>query len=876
MTELHAPTAPKTLNAPLMILMSDEEVAGYGRDPDASFGALRTERGLLPLIAMEVDARVAGVVATIELTQQFINTTSSAIEATYIFPLPDRAAVHRFRMEVAGRVIDGLIDERGAARLQYDHAIATGRRAAIAEEERPGVFTLRVGNLMPGETATVRLSLVGPLPIDDGEVTFRFPLVVAPRYIPGSTLSGDQAGLGRAMDTDLVPDASRISPPVLLPGSPNPVRLGLRVTMEDGRARKVASSLHAVTEIHEAVQVIEVRPGERLDRDFLLRWRIDETELVSSLVCADDPDGASGTFALTIVPPSTQTIGAKPRDVVLVIDRSGSMGGWKMVAARRAAARLIDTLTSRDRFCALAFDDRIEPLLPEAGLVSATDHHRSCVTSALAQLEARGGTEITRPLVQALAMLRGTDNRERCVVLVTDGQVGDESNVLRQITPGLGDAKVFTLGIDQAVNAAFLRRLAATGGGLCELVESEARLDEVMDKIHRRIGAPIVTNLAFGGLGLEILRETLAPGRLPDVYAGAPVVVLGRYHGNARAGASIEVSGESLGDPWKQVVTLCRPAQASTWLAASWARAHLRDLDDRYATGARELEPEIVRISKQFGVLSRFTAYVAVDQGATVSPGGKLHRVLQPVESPAGWVATRNGGGFESMSYAGGPTLSAGPTFSGGPTFSTDPTSSQGGTFSASASSKLICSKVGDYEEAARSRFDTALTGLGKGVRAISGRFGGARATASLLPPAGSITRRTPGIASPTGTASAPATTPSTAHMRRLVTLATELGALAAGSCDPTVLRQLRLRLTQWVEDVRSVGGERRLTVAVEGLAHRLSVALTGQRHLAAEVRAIADELARLTAGASSTNTGIVPGAPVDPVPSPVRAPFWK
>ena len=208
----------------------------------------------------------------------------------------------------------------------------------------------------------------------------------------------------------------------------------------------------------------------------------------------------------------------------------------------------------------------------------------------------------------------GTDDRERCVVLVTDGQVGNEDNMLREIAPGLGDAKVFTLGIDQAVNAAFLRRLAAAGGGLCELVESEERLDAVMAKVHRRIGAPIVTNLTLGSAGMEILRGTLAPGRLPDVYAGAPVVVLGRYHGAAQAGATIEVSGESLGDPWKQAVALCRPAQASTWLAASWARAHLRDLDDRYATGARELEPEIVRLSKQFGVLSRFTAYVAVDQ----------------------------------------------------------------------------------------------------------------------------------------------------------------------------------------------------------------------------------------------------------------------
>src|SRR3954464_11429479 len=213
--------------------MSDEEVAAFGRDADAGFGALRTERGLLPLIAMDVDARVAGVIASIEVAQTFVNTTGAAIEATYMFPLPDRAAVHRFRMEVAGRVIEGVVDERGAAREQYDQAIAAGHRAAITEEERPGTFTLRVGNLMPGDKAIVRLSLVGPLPVDDGEVTFRFPLVVAPRYMPGHDLPGDQAGLGPAADTDHVPDASRISPPVLLPGCPNPVRLGVRVTLED-------------------------------------------------------------------------------------------------------------------------------------------------------------------------------------------------------------------------------------------------------------------------------------------------------------------------------------------------------------------------------------------------------------------------------------------------------------------------------------------------------------------------------------------------------------------------------------------------------------------------------------------------------------------
>jgi Ca-activated chloride channel family protein len=808
-----------------MVLMSDEEIAGYGRNPDAGFGALATARGPLPLVAMEVDARVVGVIATIEVAQRFVNTTGGAIEATYIFPLPDRAAVHRFRMEVAGRVIDGVIDERGAARAQYDRAIAAGHRAAIAEEERPGVFTLRVGNLMPGEAATVRLSLVGPLPVDDGEVTFRFPLVVAPRYIPGGMLGGDQAGLGRASDTDLVPDASRISPPVLLPGYPNPVRLGLRVALEEGSGarpvmRDVASSLHAVTVARRDAQVIEVQPGERLDRDFILRWRIDDgVALTSSLVCADDPGGAAGTFALTLVPPSTQAIGAKPRDVVFVIDRSGSMGGWKMVAARRAAARMIDTLTSRDRFCALAFDNVVDAL-PEPGLIDATDRHRFRAVEALARVEARGGTEIAQPLGQALAMLGGgTGDRERVIVLVTDGQVGNEDDVLRRIAPGLRNIKVFTLGIDQAVNAAFLRRLAAAGGGLCELVESEDRLDEVMAKVHRRIGTPIATELAVRATGLELERGTLAPGKLPDVYAGAPVVIFGRYRGAAKPGAAVEVEGTRLGDPWKQTVALSQPAQASTWLAASWGRAHLRALEDRYAAGARELEPQIVRVSKQFSVLSRFTAFVAVDRGEAVNPGGGLRQVVQPVEPPAGWSGTPSGASFAAGATP--PPAGYAPTMIG----EAGPPSKPAAAFVMDASPRKPRPAMPPLHSPQPMKKVSEVAGV---------------VDVSAVVIAG--------------------------YVRSLAALAVKLEAQVADGCDAAAIRLVRQRLTQWIEDLRSVGGSRELAEAVEALVRRLSDALAAPMNLASELKAIADELAKLATGA----------LPPDASAKPSRPPFWK
>jgi Ca-activated chloride channel homolog len=831
------------MTATPMILMSDEEVAGYGRNLEAGLGALRTERGMLPLVALDVDARVAGIVATIDVAQRFVNTTGVAIEATYIFPLPDRAAVHRFQMEVAGRVIDGVIDERGAARERYDEAIAAGHRAAITEEERPGVFTLRVGNLMPGDAATVRLTLVGPLPVDDGEVTFRFPLVVAPRYIPGAALGGDQAGLGHALDTDLVPDASRISPPVLLPGYPNPVRLGLRVALEDGVMRDVASSLHAVTVARRDAQVVEVQPGERLDRDFILRWRIDGDQLQSSLVAADDPGGAGGTFALTLVPPSTTAVAARPRDVVFVIDRSGSMGGWKMVAARRAAARMIDTLTSRDRFCAIAFDNQVEPLVAR-NLLDATDRHRFRAVEALARVDARGGTELAQPLRFALGLLAGgTADRERVIVLVTDGQVGNEDHILREIAPGLRNIKMFTLGIDQAVNAAFLRRLAAAGGGLCELVESEDRLDAVMTKVHRRIGTPIATELALRATGLEIDRGSLAPAKLPDVYAGAPVVVLGRYRGAAPASAAIEIEGTSMGDAFRATVALSSTPRASTWLAASWARAHIRDLEDRYASGARdELEQQIVRVSKQFSVLSRFTAFLAVDRSQVVNKGGVLHQAVQPVESPAGWGGGGAPAGNMGRALFGAASISTGVrarASSAGPASYAARPSPQSSF--AAAPPPPPPGSVAPSPGQPPAAVDLFAAELAQASGASPPTSGGYRRELVSREPIAPRDAEEGGAAAPS----------TDAYLARLSALASELAVLAGRGGDAGAMRLVRQRLVQWVEDVRSVGGNGELASAVEQLIARLTAALSAASSLAAEAQAIAAELLRLAGGAT-------------------------
>ena len=467
-------------------------------EPDGGLGALTTSRGNLPLEERRRAGRHHRPVCQRRVTQGFRNPFDVPLEATYIFPLPDRAAVTAMRMEAAGHVVEAAAQGAcpGPRGLRPgDRGRDSGRRSP----RRTGRTCSRCASATspPGERVTVRLTLAQPLPYEDGEATFRFPLVVAPRYIPGHPLDGEPAGGGVAADTDAVPDASRISPPVLLPGFPNPVRLTLSVEIDPAGLplAGIRCSLHATAEEaadgrphhRQAPAGRAARPrlhlaaGGRPPRpDRNVRW-------------SSPPIRVKGPRRARSASRSCRQTAAgrpRPRDVVLVLDRSGSMHGWKMVAARRAAARIVDTLTDADRFAVLCFDNSVERA-PDAspGLAWATDRNRFRAVEQLARTEARGGTEMLKPLVDARRLLTDaaapgitggqlTAARDRVLVLVTDGQVGNEDQILNTVGRSPGRVRMH-------MSSASTRRSTpgswagspAPGGGRCELVESEDRLD---------------------------------------------------------------------------------------------------------------------------------------------------------------------------------------------------------------------------------------------------------------------------------------------------------------------------------------------------------------------------------------------------------------
>src|SRR6185503_3883175 len=404
----------------------------------------------------------------------------------------------------------------------------------------------------------------------------------------------------------------------------------------DGVLSDLACSQHAVKMAGGRISLST--QDELLDRDFILRWKLAGDRVRTTLLTTKD-----GYGMLSILPPKRDGFLGLARDVVFILDRSGSMSGVKMTSAARACSLLLATLGPRDRFAITAFDNSTE-WFSGGAFVKADEAGLGAGEKFLRTIDARGGTELDPAMKETLDLVgrrKDAEGRVPVVVILTDGQVGNESAVFSRVQKDGGDTRIFTVGIDTAVNEAFLNRVSSLGGGTCTCVVPGEALEDALRGIGREIGAPLVIDVKVEGA------EDLAPARVPDLFAGRAATVFLRV----KKGKSVTLTGKYAdGKSFKETVK-AREIELPA-VAHLWARTRVTDLEDRFRLGETALKSEIVDLAVKHTLLTRFTSFVVVDESEIVNKSGDVHKVVQPVHLPAKWELAEE---MEKCKEAGAP-----------------------------------------------------------------------------------------------------------------------------------------------------------------------------------------------------------------------------
>ena len=639
--------------------------AGDGGDEEA-----RVQ--IAPMLGTDIKVQVSGLIARYAVTHRFRNPTARWTEAIYTYPLPPDSAVDRLKMIVGGRVTEGRIKERAEARRLYTAAKSAGRRASLVEQQRPNIFTTAVANLGPGEEVTVAIEFQERLAFRDGQFTLRLPLVIGPRYIPGRAYPVNLAGgSGWAQDTNMVPDASKITPPLRAPdaGKGNPVTLRVAIVAGFDIGR-IASPGHEVTVTRpKAGQAVVRLNGDAVpaDRDFVLRWSPAQAEAAPQAGFFWEKAGDDTYGLLMLMPPVSGGAGLSlprpARDVTFVLDTSGSMKGDSLDQAKDALVLALDRLTLADRFRVIRFASGYSDLtpLPVAADAAAVARANAYVRG----LQAEGGTEIANAVTAALAGVhdpaedtgQGERTRLKQIVLITDGVVGDEDRLLSLINGRIGDARLFTVGIGSAPNGFLMTRAARAGRGTYTFIPSADETKERMAELFLKLERPALTDVALTWPNGEIHTVEVWPRLLPDLYAGEPLVALMKLNG---AGPEMKVSGRLGGRFWEQSVTITGGAPAPG-VAGLWGREKIRQLmaDMRRTEDRDALRAEIVKTALDIGLVSKFTSLVAVDLDSEPArpAGAPLAAAQVPTNLPAGWDRS----GLEGASDTPVPSPMPGP-----------------------------------------------------------------------------------------------------------------------------------------------------------------------------------------------------------------------
>ena len=622
-----------------------------------------------PRLSSDVVIRVSGQVARARVRQRFANPSSVWLEGVYVFPLPEGSAVDRLIMTVGERRIEGRILPKEEAEKVYRKAAAEGRKASLLSSERPNVFVTSLANIAPGEEITVEIEYQDRALYRDGRFELRFPMVVAPRYTPAGEAPTVRApaptfpppsGVQPIGHAPAPADAENDAPgrdlfgPVRRPGDGPQNRLSLVVHLDAGLPLATVESLYHEVDVEiedERRRVIALAEGSvPADRDFVLAWTPAAGTAAEAAVFAEQVEG--DTFvAVTLVPPTAaRTDGggaALPRELIVIVDTSGSMHGPSLEQAQRALRLALDRLKPVDRFNLIRFDSTTEALFDQPR--PATESNLARARAYVAGFRADGGTNMRPALTRALSQTKSPGHL-RQIVFLTDGAVGNEQELFSTIAARLEDARLFTVGLGSAPNGYFMRKAAEVGRGTFTFIGRIDEVDARMGELFRKLESPMLTDLAAGWpTAAGKLTETY-PAPLPDLYAGETVTFTTRLEGVAldELEGALLVSGRGGVARWVRRVPLAGLDPAAG-VAALWARAKIARIRDGLHLGAdpKEVREAAVEVALAHRLVTVYTSLVAVDDEIARPEGEALASREVPRELPEGWDYEKVFGGLQ-------------------------------------------------------------------------------------------------------------------------------------------------------------------------------------------------------------------------------------
>lgn len=589
----------------------------------------------------DVRARVAGYVATVEVVQKFSNPFDRAVEAVYVFPLPARAAVDGFVLEVAGRRVVGTVMPRPDAVKTYEDARAAGRTASLLTQERPNLFTQQVANIPPGKAVTVTLTYVERLRGEGGGYEFVFPMAVTPRY--GPFTRGGARGLSTPPSQDATPAPVTSAPPLpplrVLPAGQRCGRtIGLVLDIDAGfPLRELKCVTHDVSEegVNLGRSVLRLKNADAIpDRDFVCRWSVAAER--TQLAALAERRGADGFMTLMLQPPlDPAAADVTPREITFIVDVSGSMHGTPIRMAKEIVGRTLDRLRPGDIFNVFVFAGANAQLWdsPRPGNDSAIAEAKRFLESH----QGAGGTEMMAGLERALAADHDPA-RLQMYCFLTDGCVTEEERILAAIKTRRGNARFFAFGPGPGVNRHLLDGIGEEGGGTTVYANprDERETERCVQDFLRATDAPVLVDIAIDWNGLPV--DEAYPARIPDLFAGRTIDVVARYAAPAVGTAIVRGRVGARRVEFPVAVVLPQQTEARG-LGSVWARQRVHDLSREMLGAAAErraeIEAEITRLGVRHRLLTPCTAFVAVDL-SRITGDGRPARVVEALDRPEG------------------------------------------------------------------------------------------------------------------------------------------------------------------------------------------------------------------------------------------------